>query len=141
MKKAKNHSDLMTEGGYKLADWIFCRLIDILNDQSIEMKVIFKRLNKNTPKKAGKIYYGHLGQLNLQDDDFCIIIEPRISERSKMRVFCHELLHILFENIDDEKPVENLEHILWPMFSEPQKQMFKIYMHELARKNNLKRPN
>lgn len=134
MKKAKNHSDLMMEGGYKLADWIFCRLIDILNDQSTEMKVTFKRLNKNTPKKVGKIYYGHLGRLIPKDDGFHIIIEPRMSERSKMRVFCHELLHILFENIDDEKPIENLEHILWPMFSEPQKQIFNIYMRKLAKR-------
>lgn len=119
----------------ELADWIFCRLTDILNDQDVTIKVVFGKLMKKAPIKIGKEYIGHLGQKEISDDGIQLItIEPRMSERTKMRVFCHELLHILHEDINDEKPIENLELILWPLLSENQKQLLREYMYVLAKK-------
>lgn len=129
MKKAKERPR------NELTDWIFCRLTDILNDQDMVIKVVFKRLMKSAPVKVGKEYMGHLGQKEILDDGTQLItIEPRMSERTKMRVFCHELLHILHEDIDDEKPIQNLELILWPLLSENQKQLLKEYMYLLSGK-------
>ncbi|KKQ51730.1 MAG: hypothetical protein US71_C0008G0003 [Parcubacteria group bacterium GW2011_GWD2_38_12] len=128
MKKTNKRRD-------KLADWIFCRLMDILNDQNREIVVVFKRLARGGLEKDGKTYNGQIGQKDIVDDGTQLItIDPQISKRSKMRVFCHELLHILFEDIDDEKPIENLEHLLWPQLSESQKQMLGDYMYSLVKK-------
>ncbi len=130
MKRSKND----------LANWLFKMVVDVLNGKSslsyeAPIKVIFCKLNKRKPKKVGKIYIGVLGKTYEQEIKDCwqIYIESRISERSKIRVFLHEMLHVLFWDEDREDPILNLEYLLYPSLSEDQKQFLKEFMYSLSK--------
>lgn len=133
MKRSKN----------ELANWLFKMVIDILNAQSnlgdkAPIKVKFCRLNKRKPKKVGKIYIGLIGATDDPDSDkdyWDIRIESRISKRSKIRVFLHEMLHVLFWDEERERPILRLENLLWPNLSEDQKQLLNKFMHSLSKKS------
>jgi hypothetical protein len=126
----------------QLANWIFKMIIDVLNGKSnlsekAPIKVKFCWLNDKKPKKIGKIYIGVIGETDDPgiEDFWKICIEKRISERSKIRVFLHEMLHVLFWNENRENPILKLEHLLYPKLSEDQKQLLKKFMYSLSKKS------
>lgn len=111
------------------------KIIKILNDQHEGICIEIKSLNKGRElKKYKKRYDGLHGNLLVRDDGSWLVkIEKTVSERTKIRFFLHEMLHIAYENLC-ENIIERLELKMWRLFSEKQKQMLKIYMYKLARK-------
>ena len=125
-----------------LANWLFKTIVDILNAKSdigdkAPIKVTFCELNKTKPKKVGKTYIGVIGKTDEPsiEDYWDIRIESRISERSKIRVFLHEMLHIAFWNENRERPILSLEYLLYPKLSEDQKQFLYKFMYSLSKKS------
>lgn len=138
LKKKKN----LTSGD-RLVDWLFNRLIDMADKKVGELR--FGKIAGKTIKKVGKHYEasGDLGRTHLflgyPDMKSDIEIEYRMSERSKGRIFMHELIHILFkQNIGREQYIRQLENYLWPRLCEEQKQVLIKKVHLLRDKSRLR---
>lgn len=117
------------------SEWMFKRILGLASGRVVKIKVVFDKIEKGRPEKRRKTYIGVIGE---EETLGCgrghlITIEPRISERSKIRVFCHELLHILFDVVQSESAIEKIEDMLWRSLSERQKQLLKKYMYQRAR--------
>lgn len=116
------------------AEWIFKRILVLASGRTIGIKLVFERIERIKPQKRRKIYIGTIGEEEpLRGKNYLIRIDPRISERSKIRVFCHELLHILFDVVESEPAIEKMEYILWKCLSEKQKQLLKKRMYQRAK--------
>lgn len=111
------------------------KIIKTLNNQHEEIRVEIKSLNKGRElKKYKKRYDGLHGNLLMRDDGSWLVkIEKTVSERTKIRFFFHEMLHVIYENLC-ENTIERLELKMWRLLSEKQKQILKKYMQDLAKK-------
>lgn len=124
--------------GDKLVDWLFEMLMDVADKKVNELA--FKKLINGKIEKIGKHYVGsgdlgrtYLGILDIgRNND--IEIEYRMSERSKGRVFMHELGHILFRRVR-EKDIRRLENRLWSRLCEDQKQALIKKLYQLRNKS------
>lgn len=123
----------------QFSEWMFQRVLSLARGRLARIKVVFKKIEKEKPRKNRKVYHGPIGEMEPGYNHYLIIIDSRITERSKIRVFCHELLHILFNVIKDESVIEKMEHMLWRNLNEDQKQELKTQMQRRL-KATLKNP-
>lgn len=117
----------------KLRDWIIWFIVNKLNDQTPDIKVVFRKprgwgmedaVGLVTPKKGG----------------YLVNIDPHLDRDGKNRTFLHEVLHIVFDlfdeednNDEEERATNNLEDILWSLLTVKEKKILEEYMYDLAK--------
>lgn len=113
-----------------LADWIFARFIEILNDQEIIVRKKKRLFDPDDLKKialAGFLTERNEIYLNSSKNQHKNIEEL-------LQTLIHELSHVLLPETK-EKYIKRLEKILWLKFSDKQKGILKSYIpkHEVKK--------
>lgn len=138
-KKRRDRRDKLE----KLRDWIIWYIINELNDQTLDIRVVFKK-----PRGVGS---NVIGLVTPMEGYYLVHIDPSLGGDKKIRIFLHEVLHIVFnlfggdddndnEDDEEERATGRLEDILWSLLTDKERKMFEGYMYRLVEnKRNKKR--